>query len=246
MEKAMSTGTRLRRLSWLTVVLVGSSLLLASCGSTSKKESNESSQRRVARGGDEPQYVVTTSATVRDRRGFQGDDDDDDVGESRTYEKQTRFDGDDDPDNDRADNENKPLYDGDDGRIRDYGREARGATRRTLASLAMRYYAAARADRGDVACALHKTPNAVVEDYASVASPSYQQGARTCDEVLSRAFERFHRQLAENRVVVANVRVGHDFAYVVLASRTQPVSYLPVALEDGKWGVVGLLSGPLP
>lgn len=220
-------------------------LALASCGSASKAPVS-GAERQTRTGDDEPQYVVTTSAVVRDPRGFQGDDDDDDVGESRTYEKQARFDSDDDPDNDRVDNEGKPFYDGDDRRIRAYGREATGVTRRTLVSLAMRYYRAAVAGQGSVACSLHKTPNAVVEDYASVADPGYVQGARTCGEVLSRVFKRFHSRLVGNKVEVAQVRVGRDFAYVVLGSRTEPASYLPVARERGRWGIVGLLSGPLP
>jgi hypothetical protein len=179
-------------------------------------------------------------------RGLKGDEDDDEP-ESSSTGSEPNGDNDGDNDNDVKDNANKGYYDGDDTVISGFGRRAGSGLERALTSLVRRYYEAAIAGNGGAACALilPSFAEAIPEDFGRVPGPLYLRGAKTCPAVMSRIFKHEDARLA-TPLVVTGVRVRADEAYVLLGSKTEPASYVFLKRHGSAWGVLSLLSSPLP
>jgi hypothetical protein len=128
-----------------------------------------------------------------------------------------------------------------------YGHSPSAAERAAISGVVKRYYAAATADEGAVACSLMPPTFArsVPEDYGQGAGPSYLRGGKTCAAVMSMLFKHSHEELVE-AVYIAEVRVEHATAQVVLTSRKMRASSISLTHSAGSWKVQALLAQPLP
>lgn len=128
-----------------------------------------------------------------------------------------------------------------------YGHSPRPAERAAIASIVKRYYAAATAGEGAVACSLLPSglARSVPEDYGQSSGPSYLRGGKTCPAVMSMLFEHFHTELAEAPEIL-DVRVERANAQVVLASRTMRASSFQLNRGTGSWKAQEMLGQPLP
>ena len=135
-----------------------------------------------------------------------------------------------------------------------YGRPADTADMRTISGVLRRYYAAAAAEDGTLACRL--TNPAVgataARDYGQELGPGqtlqdtrYLSGAGSCAGLLTRLFEHLHAQLSAP-IRVTGVRVSGDYAYALIGSATLPASFVEVVREAGGWTIDGLLGRPVP
>ncbi|HEX5309686.1 MAG TPA: hypothetical protein VFW38_11465 [Solirubrobacteraceae bacterium] len=116
-----------------------------------------------------------------------------------------------------------------------------------MSSLFARYYAAAAAGDGAVACSLLTTPiaRAAVETYGQGLGPAFLRGSKTCPEVLSRVFRHSHEELAGTaRVTAVRIERGHALAF--LDSATLRYVYTRARREAGAWRVIPFLGAQLP
>jgi hypothetical protein len=124
-----------------------------------------------------------------------------------------------------------------------FGHPAAAAEVSEITALVKRYYAAAAASDGAAGCSLLYSTFAegVAEDYGQLAGLSQAQGA-TCAEVMSKLFERRHRQLsADNATLkVVAVRVLGKRGSVMLDFGGTHGRYLEVHGELGRWKVDSL------
>lgn len=128
-----------------------------------------------------------------------------------------------------------------------YGHSPKAAERAVISGIVKRYYAAATAGEGAVACSLllPAIARSVPEDYGQSPGPSYLRGGKTCPAVMSMLFEHFHQELAEAPEIV-DVRVKHANAQVVLASRTMRASSFSLIHSSGSWKAQETLGQTLP
>jgi hypothetical protein len=128
-----------------------------------------------------------------------------------------------------------------------YGHSPNVAERAAISGVLKRYYAAATAGEGAVACSLMvpSFARSIPEDYGQGAGPSYLRGGKTCAAVMSMLFGHSHEELAET-VYIAEVRVEHATAQAVLTSRKMRASSISLTHSAGSWKVQALLAQPLP
>jgi hypothetical protein len=153
------------------------------------------------------------------------------------------------PDND-SDAPTRASYDfpdADDRATFAYGQQPSVQSRRAIAGLVRRYYAAASVKDGSTACSMLMPglAGSVVEDYARAPGPSYLRGGTTCAAVMSKFFQHDREQLREAVTVVA-VRVDGGEAHVVLSSRAMRASVVSLVRRRGVWRLQELIGRPLP
>ena len=229
-------------LALLVLALLGLDAL--ACGSAGKGTSSalRGSPGSVAVGGSSSTVSGPTPASGGS---LMGDEDDDDTTSNHTYSAE--YDNDADFDDDRA--RQLGYRDSDDIEIVDYGRAASSAERQALTAVVERYYAAAAAADGRVACSLLALAFAksIPEDYGrgGGSGPAYLRG-KTCSAVMSLLFKHEHRQLSD-KIEVTDVRIKGREALALLGTKTEHASYLILEHQrGGTWGIVGLLASVLP
>jgi hypothetical protein len=153
-----------------------------------------------------------------------------------------------DRDND-LDNKTGSYYDRDDSSVRAFGRPAGPADQRAITALVKRYFTAAAADDGHMACSLlySKLAKIIPESYGKPPGPAYLRG-KTCPEVMTKLFERNHEQLSAYiaSLQVAGVRIDHDGGRAVLRFAALPGRQIEVEREHKKWKIYALLDRELP
>jgi hypothetical protein len=143
--------------------------------------------------------------------------------------------------------------DADDATTRGYGHPASALEARIVAALVRRYYAAAAAGDGELACSLiysvlaspSKLPR-VAESYAPAPSAPPLAG-KSCGYIMSLLFRENHRQLVADAVTLelTGVRVEGRRCLVLLAFKSKPERELPLEREHGAWKVASLFDEEL-
>jgi hypothetical protein len=128
-----------------------------------------------------------------------------------------------------------------------FGRAATAAETGAVTALVERYFAAARARDGGLACSLMYSTIAgtIVEDYGRPPGPPSLSGS-TCAEVMSKFFKSQARRIAHDtgpRVTQVRVKGIEGLAVLDLGSR--PVHHIPVQREHGVWKVSALLDSEM-
>lgn len=215
------------------LVIVLSSLAVAGCGGAGEGAGSTVNASVAATG---------RSSAIPNIRSLKGDGDADnpnDIDEDEVADH--------DPDDDSPTRESTSYHDHDDANILSYGGTPSAADERIVTALAKRYYAAAAADDGAMACSLILSGMAktLPEDYGGRTGPAYLRGGKTCRAIMSLLFKHFHGSLT-SVIKVTGVRVKGDRAYALLSSTTRPASYLTLRREAGAWKVEELLAVTLP
>lgn len=228
----------------LTVVACG---VVGACGDSTEETHRPVEQQAASRpsrvgSADDGAAAGFLKATL----GFRGDEDDDDssIGQGGVTTADPQ---DADGDNDLTDNRGKGYYDEDDGAVQGFGQPAGPDEAKALRKVVARYFAAARAGNGKIACATieQKIGAALPENYGTAVGPAYLRGAKTCAAVMSGLFEHLRRQLSI-RQLVTSIRVNGARAYVLLGSRRAPASYVTLEREGGAWRIAEIVPGALP
>jgi hypothetical protein len=123
--------------------------------------------------------------------------------------------------------------------ISTYGHEAKPSLKRRITALVERYYAAALAGEGDIACSMlySMLAKGVPEDYGSPGRP--QPHGPSCGTVLPRLFKHIpgHSRADLASTKVTGVRLSSEHGFVQLSSRTMPTGEISVEREDGSWKI---------
>ena len=127
--------------------------------------------------------------------------------------------------------------------IAGYGRAVDAANAEAIATLVRRYYAAAAAENGALACSLtyYIEVETLPERYGGPPGPRWLSGASTCPALLSRVFKHFHSQLV-GPVNVMAVRVKKGVAEALVSFPGLPDGVVKARREGGLWKVDGLLA----
>jgi hypothetical protein len=131
-----------------------------------------------------------------------------------------------------------------------FGHVANAADARAATALVKRYYAAAAAGNGAVACSLIYSVMAesIPEDYGRLSGTPSPSG-KSCGLVVSNLFKHLHKQLSVDNATlkVAAVRVRGSKASVFLSlGGMKPKDYLELHRERGAWKVDRLLGTEQP
>ncbi len=129
--------------------------------------------------------------------------------------------------------------------IASYGRPAGAADDQAIVALIKRYYAAAAAANGRLACALtyYMEVETLPERYGGPPGPRWLHGADTCPALLTRVFEHFHSELTSPPVVKAVRAKGQRAeALVGFPGLRLPEGVVKVRREGDAWKVDGLLA----
>lgn len=157
---------------------------------------------------------------------------------------------------DDMENDDRPKSD-DDVPIRKYGHLAGAADERRVAALLERYYSIAATGNGAAACALiypklAKNPShtrTIPDDrFSGRLGPPALPG-ESCARVASRQFEQNHRRLVTDTesLQVTGMRVDGPHAVALLAFRTTPERWMPVARDErGVWKIASVLDREMP
>lgn len=147
-----------------------------------------------------------------------------------------------------ADGDGRGRFDHDDTAVLHAGRRARPGETRAIAALFERYYAAAAAGKGARACALtvRALAAAIPTDEGSPHyGPNFLRGLKTCPAIMSRLFAYTHGEVSAPIKIVA-IRIAEDHAFVVLGSRTMPMSLMEATRDQAGWRVDRFRSVVLP
>jgi hypothetical protein len=128
-----------------------------------------------------------------------------------------------------------------------FGHTADATDQRAVTAVVKRYYAIAAAGDGAKACSLlvPSLATTVALDYGR--TPHLKGGS--CPAVMSKLFERRHRELALDRdtLVVLPVRVQGDLGVALLSTdRSSREAQIVLRREHGAWKLDALLDGPRP
>jgi hypothetical protein len=133
--------------------------------------------------------------------------------------------------------------------VLDFGKAANPVDRQAVRTLVKRYYAAAAAENGAMACSLIFTPVAesVAEDYGRAPGPPYLRGSKTCDAVMSRLFAYLHRQMVVDNATlqVTRVRLKSKGGYAVLRFGATPEREITIVRDNGVWKVSSLVDSEI-
>ena len=232
-------------------VLLACALLsvgLSACGGSEGAYRSASHDTTPTDTSSEPVATSTTTSVIPPGQRLRGDGDADNPNDiDGNGDSDAASVGGADGDSDNPTTESYRFPDKDDKAIFAYGHAPSVATKRAISQVAKRYYAAAAAENGVVACSmlLPVLARSVPEDDGGFAGPIYLRGGKTCQAVLSMLFRHFHRQLAET-ITVVRVRVEGSDARVIFSSRTMPASSIALVRADGSWRVPTLIGQPLP
>jgi hypothetical protein len=145
-------------------------------------------------------------------------------------------------------NGNDRYHDGDDAAVVAGGHPLGANDAQAIAAVVKRYYAAAAAGDGAVACTMIAAPlrHAIPEDYGHESvGPLYLRAGRTCPQVMSLLFKHFRRGLRSAVAVTGTSALGGE-TRALLGSKTMPASVIAVTREGGSWKIDNLLGAPLP
>jgi hypothetical protein len=151
------------------------------------------------------------------------------------------YDGDDHNPNNTSENNDDPER---------HGRPATLAERQSVTEFVEKYYTAAVANNGAVACSLliPSLVNGIGGSYERPGDPSYLHG-KTCAQVMTKLFEHEHKLIAAEAagLEVTGVRVGSGMAFGLLAFKgAREPRYLGVERYDNTWKLRGLTESPYP
>lgn len=152
-------------------------------------------------------------------------------------------------DGDRDDDRRGSRFDPDTDEVLTYGPAAGPADRREIIALLRRYYAAAAAGNGELACSMlyWLFAETVIEEHSHGKGPRALRG-NTCAQITSKVFKQRHRELVRDlaRFEVTEVQLRAKQGWVRL--RFGPASELLVSLhhDRGVWHMNNLLdAGPV-
>jgi hypothetical protein len=148
-----------------------------------------------------------------------------------------------DYDGDGTDDPRGTFFDSDDHGVLNYGHAADASDRKTIAAVVERYYQAAAADDGAVACKLIDPGLASALPQVNDSKPdSPTPSGVSCATAISRLFlhvpGRSSGRLAAVKVVGVRVQGGNGLALLRLAS--SEARYIPVAREGDRWTLQAL------
>lgn len=147
------------------------------------------------------------------------------------------------------DNHSKSYYDRDDSSVREFGHAANATNRRAIEALVRRYFRAAAAKDGALACSMITSPLArsIPEDLGQSPGPPFFSG-KTCAVVMTKVFKENSRQLTTDaaRLKINRVRLSHGQGVVVLNFMPLPGRKIDVAQEHGAWKIQALVDSELP
>jgi hypothetical protein len=128
-----------------------------------------------------------------------------------------------------------------------YGHAADAAETHVIVGAVRRYYAAAIAGDGAMACSMLSPSMArsAPEDYGRAPGPAYLRGSKTCATVMSRLFRHVHKELT-GTIRVTGVRIGGARAFALLRSQRLPYPYVSLGHEGGAWRIQQLVGGQMP
>ncbi len=233
----MNRSSAHRMLALLTIA-AALCLVVVACGGTTDATRSAS--------------LVASSASIAPSPRVTGDYDGDD-----DYADERHSDGDNDDvtrnldrDGDSSsDNQTHSYFDSDDSVVRSSAHPAGAPDRRSIVDLVTRYFAAATAGDGAMACPMivPSFAKAVPENLGGPAGPGFARGT-TCAGVLSKVFVHYHRQLAAHEATlrVSNVRVDRDGGLAVLAFKNLPPRQVRLLKQGGIWRMDDLLDSELP
>jgi hypothetical protein len=143
-------------------------------------------------------------------------------------------------------NPNPAEEDGDDLTIYSWGRLASRVEASAVTKVVNRYYDAASKGDGKLGCALTLPSYAqgLPKEYARGLGASYV-GNETCQAVMSKLFDRSHREVV-GPTKVTSVRVKGNEALVLLHSRTLRFVTTRLRNEGGVWRFTKLIGAQLP
>jgi hypothetical protein len=208
------------------IVIGALSVGASSCGGAGKDNDSSSSVPSSARVVSTASAPNTSSAvTISDillARRFRNDGDKD----SEAHNRDT----------------SRGYHDGDDSSFVVAAHEAETGDMLAAAAVVERYYAALAAGDGARACSLliPKLASSVAEDYGQAPGPSFLRGGKTCPAVIALLSKHFRARLA-NTVTVTGVRITGDNAFVILSSKTPPLSDLNLQRIGGAWKFAELI-----
>jgi hypothetical protein len=157
----------------------------------------------------------------------------------------------DDDDDDRE----KPRSDPDDASVRDYGHPVDAMEKRAIVRLVGRYYAAAAADDGPLACSLIYPPftrgsgiiDALPSNYVPAPGSTVLRG-ESCAQVATLLFKLNRQQILEESrgVRVVEARVSATRGYVVLRFKVMPERWLTIERENaGDWRIAAFVDSKM-
>jgi hypothetical protein len=128
-----------------------------------------------------------------------------------------------------------------------YGHAPDAATHRAIEGVVRRYFAAAAAWNGGIACGLLEPGRArtLPADFAGPSAPAYMRGASTCAAVLERLFKHDNEELS-GAISLFSVRVEGAEARAIIASWTLRAGEAFLVHRGHSWWMGKLLSEPLP
>lgn len=129
--------------------------------------------------------------------------------------------------------------------ISSYGRAPSAPEADAIVTLVKRYYAAAAAENGALACSLtyYIEVETLPEQYGGPPGPRWLHGASTCPALLTRVFEHFHSELTGSVDALAvRVKDGRGKELVDFPGLRLPEGVVKVRREGDAWKVDGLLA----
>ncbi|HXP99469.1 MAG TPA: hypothetical protein VN845_05310 [Solirubrobacteraceae bacterium] len=129
--------------------------------------------------------------------------------------------------------------------IASYGQAASAADMGAITTLVKRYYAAAAAENGALACSFtyYIEVETLPEHYGGPPGPRWLHGADTCPTLLTRVFKHFHSKLTGPVDVMAvRVKGQRAEALVGFPGLRLPEGVVKIRREGDGWKVNGLLA----
>lgn len=165
---------------------------------------------------------------------------DDDVDNLRDPDSDVSFTNDSavDKDIDTPIQQGPKFPDSDDTFALDLGRGASPTQARALSHLVLRYFSAARAGDGAMACSL-----LAANEAASLPRES-SPPSQSCPAAAATLLQRDRHALAAP-VKIVDVRLLDPYAEAIVGSRTLPASVVLLKRENGRWRFEGLFAQPL-
>jgi hypothetical protein len=130
--------------------------------------------------------------------------------------------------------------------VEDYGHQANATDRQAITTLVKRYYAAAAAGNGSVACSLISPQIADSRSFVKLVPKEYVPASGTatlagkdCAQVESLLFRIDHQQLATSiaSLQVTRVRIDGNNGWALLGFRTMGEHQFPVVREGDGWKI---------
>jgi hypothetical protein len=144
----------------------------------------------------------------------------------------------------KNDRDNDNDHNDDDGNVLDFGQAASATDRQVSVALVTRYFAAAAAANGAMACTL--LAPLMAESVVEVDGHSAALRGSTCAQVMSKLFRLHHPMLVEKSAAlkVVTVRILGNTGLIVLDFPEIPeVRQIGERRIDGRWAIFDLLDG---